>query len=83
MAPTPLSVVCFRALFPGEDDTGHDRLNDEMVEAVNATGEIFVAPTKLRGRTAIRLAVGNIRTQERHVRRAWELLREAAAARRG
>ena len=82
MAPTPLSVVCFRALFPGEDAAGHDRLNDEMVEAANATGEIFVAPTKLRGRTAIRLAVGNIRTEERHVRRAWELLREAAAARR-
>jgi aromatic-L-amino-acid decarboxylase len=82
MAPTPLSVVCFRALFPGEDDTGHDRLNDEVVEAVNATGEVFLSATKLRGRTALRLAVGNIRTEERHVRRAWELLAEAAARRR-
>jgi len=82
MAPTPLSVVCFRALFPDHDDEGHDRLNDEVVEAVNATGEVFLSPTKLRGRTALRLAVGNIRTEERHVRRAWELLSEAAAARR-
>jgi glutamate/tyrosine decarboxylase-like PLP-dependent enzyme len=83
MAPTPLSVVCFRALFPGADGEGHDRLNDEVVEAVNATGEVFLSPTKLRGRTCLRLAVGNIRTEERHVRRAWELLREAAATRRG
>jgi aromatic-L-amino-acid decarboxylase len=82
MAPTPLSVVCFRAVFPGEDDAGHDRLNDELVEAVNASGETFLSATKLRGRTALRLAVGNIRTEERHVRRAWELLQEAAAARR-
>ena len=82
MAPTPLSVVCFRALFPGEDEDGHDRLNDEVVEAVNATGEVFLSPTKLRGRTALRLAVGNIRTEERHVARAFELLRDAAAARR-
>jgi hypothetical protein len=27
----------------------------------------------------LRLAIGNIRTEERHVRRAWALLREAAA----
>jgi aromatic-L-amino-acid decarboxylase len=83
MAPTPLSVVCFRALFPGHDDAEHDRLNDEVVEAVNATGDVFLSATKLRGRTALRLAVGNIRTEERHIRRAWELLGEAAATRRG
>ncbi len=82
-APTPLSVVCFRALFPGRGDADHDRLNDEVVEAVNASGEVFLSPTKLRGRTSLRLAVGNIRTEERHVRRAWELLGEAAEARRG
>jgi len=54
-----------------------------MLEAVNATGEVFLSSTKLRERTALRLAVGNIRTQQRHVRRAWDLLREAAALRRG
>jgi aromatic-L-amino-acid decarboxylase len=82
MAPTPLSVVCFRALFPGRDDADHDRLNDEVVEAVNTSGEAFLSATKLRDRTALRLAVGNIRTEERHVRRAWDLLTEAAAQRR-
>jgi aromatic-L-amino-acid decarboxylase len=82
MAPTPLSVVCFRALFPGRDEVEHNRLNDELVEAVNATGEVFLSATKLRGRTALRLAVGNLRTEERHVRRAWTLLSEAAAHQR-
>jgi aromatic-L-amino-acid decarboxylase len=83
MAPTPLSVVCFRALFPGRNEAEHDRLNDEVVEAINASGEVFLSSTRLRGRTAVRLAVGNIRTEERHVRRAWELLIDAAAARGG
>jgi hypothetical protein len=32
----------------------------------------------LRGRYAIRLAIGNIRTEERHVQRAWEILRAEA-----
>jgi hypothetical protein len=32
----------------------------------------------LGGRYAIRLAIGNIRTEERHVQRAWEILRAEA-----
>jgi aromatic-L-amino-acid decarboxylase len=82
-APVPMSTVCFRALFPGRSDDDADRLNSELAEAVNATGEAFLSPTRLRGRAVLRLAIGNIRTTERLVARAWELLRAAAAERRG
>jgi aromatic-L-amino-acid decarboxylase len=82
-APSPFSLVCFRARFPGRSPEEEDRLNEEVVEAVNATGEAFLSPTRLRARTILRLAIGNIRTEERHVRRAFDLLRDAAAARRG
>ncbi len=81
-APSPFSLVCFRARFPGHTPEEEDQRNDAVVEAVNATGEMFISSTRLRGRTVLRLAIGNIRTEERHVRRAWDLLREAAAARR-
>jgi aromatic-L-amino-acid decarboxylase len=77
-APSPLSVVCFRLRFPGVDAVEADRRNEAVVERVNATGEAFLAPTKLDGRTTLRLAVGNVHTEERHVRRAYELLRAAA-----
>jgi aromatic-L-amino-acid decarboxylase len=82
VAPSRFSLVCFRARFHGRSPGDEDTLNEAVVEAVNATGEAFLAPTKLRGRTIIRFAIGNIRTEERHVRRAFDLLREAAAARR-
>lgn len=82
-APSPFSLVCFRARFPGRTAEEEDRFNEEVVDAVNATGEAFLAPTRLRGRTVLRLAIGNIRTEERHVRRAFDLIRDAAAARRG
>src|SRR5204862_5503589 len=49
-APRPFSVVCFRL-------RGSDAANDELVERVNRSGEIFISPTKLRGRTVLRLAV--------------------------
>ena len=46
------------------------------MNAANATGEIFLSHTKLNGVFTLRLAVGNIRTTEAHVRRAWGLLNE-------
>src|SRR5262245_16303622 len=77
-APPPLSVVCFRARFPGCSAEERDRRNQALMDAVNATGEAYLSHTRLGERTILRLAIGNIRTEERHVRRAWDLLRDAA-----
>jgi len=79
-APSPLSVVCFRARFAGVSDAELDRRNEAVMERVNATGDAYLSHTRLAGRTVLRLAVGNIRTEERHVRRAYDRLREAALA---
>jgi aromatic-L-amino-acid decarboxylase len=76
LAPVPFSVVCFRSI-PAElrgDETALDSHNASLLEAVNRTGEIFVSHTRLNGRYAIRLAVGNLHTTEKHVARAWSLL---------
>jgi aromatic-L-amino-acid decarboxylase len=40
---------------------------------------VFLSHTKLDGRFTIRLAVGHLKTTERHVQRAWDLLREHLA----
>jgi aromatic-L-amino-acid decarboxylase len=69
VAPHPFSTVCFR-------HTASD--NFELVRAATATGEVFVAATRLRGQDAIRIAIGNARTVEDDVRRAWEVLRSCA-----
>lgn len=75
MAPTPFSTVCFRAHPPRlDDETELDQLNEALLNAVNATGEIFISHTKLHGCYILRLAIGNIRSDEYRVRRAWELL---------
>jgi len=80
LEPVPFSTVCFRFLPPGATATETDLRNEEILAAVNASGEAFLSHTRLRGRYTLRLAIGNIRTTERHVRRAWELLTEAAEA---
>jgi aromatic-L-amino-acid decarboxylase len=80
LAPHPLSVVCFRHAPPGLDDDALDAHNLALVDAVNATGEAFFSTSKLRGRVAIRIAIGNERTTLDDVAAGWRLLREAAAA---
>ncbi len=87
LAPTPLSVVCFRAR-PAplgersgvEGEAALNEFNARLLERVNATGAIYLSHTKLRGRYTLRLAVGNLRTTERHVARAWELIQRETAA---
>jgi aromatic-L-amino-acid decarboxylase len=78
-APAPFSLVCFRHVPAGLSPEEVDAHNERVMAAVNATGEAYLSHTRLRGRTSLRLAVGNLRTTEAHVRRAWELLKGAAA----
>lgn len=80
LAPVPFSVVCFRARPAATmSEVELDAFNERLMAAVNATGEIFISHTRINGVLALRLAIGNLRTQERHVARAWELLREHTA----
>jgi aromatic-L-amino-acid/L-tryptophan decarboxylase len=77
VAPSPLSVVCFRARFPGREADEADRLSQAVMDEVNATGEAYLSHTRLQGRTVLRIAIGNLQTRERHLRRAFELLQQA------
>jgi aromatic-L-amino-acid decarboxylase len=79
MAPAPFSVVCFRARLARLPPAEQDAANQRLMDAVNASGEAYMSHTRLRGRMTLRLAVGNLRTEERHVRRAWELIQQEAA----
>jgi aromatic-L-amino-acid decarboxylase len=69
-APRRFSVVCFRR-------NASDDENEALLERVNRTGEIFISHTRLDGRYVLRLAIGNARTTEDDVRRAWDVLRQA------
>jgi aromatic-L-amino-acid/L-tryptophan decarboxylase len=78
MAPVPFALVCFRYAPRGSSDAECDRRNEAIMHAVNASGDVFLSHTKLDGRFTLRLAIGNLRTEERHVALAWQRLREAA-----
>ncbi|MCG8605383.1 pyridoxal-dependent decarboxylase, partial [bacterium] len=77
MAPVAFSLVCFRARPENiHDPDALDRFNEEFLEAINSTRDLFLSHTKLNGSFVLRFAVGNIRTEERHVLRAWDIISE-------
>jgi aromatic-L-amino-acid decarboxylase len=72
-APAPLNLVCFR-------HKAGDEANRKLLENLNQTGALFLTHTVLEGKYTLRLCVGQNNTEEQHVRRAWELIRELAKA---
>jgi aromatic-L-amino-acid/L-tryptophan decarboxylase len=80
LAPVPFSVVCFRWNPHGRSlsDAELDACNESLVERINRSGEIFFSHTRLKGRLALRIAVGHLRTDESHLHHAWELLKRDA-----
>jgi aromatic-L-amino-acid decarboxylase len=83
-APVSMGVVCFR--FVGSRSATAatadkiDILNSKIVERINASGTGYITQTKLRGRTVMRIGLGNILTTEEHLRNVWELIQNAAGA---
>jgi aromatic-L-amino-acid decarboxylase len=74
-APVVMGVVCSR--LKNAEDKAADQRNSEVVAKINASGKAYLTQTKLRGRTVMRLGLGNILTTEEHVRRVWEMIRGA------
>lgn len=78
VAAVPFGLVVFRFSRPDVPETRIDAVNLRLLEQVNSGGETFLSHTRVGGRIALRLAVGNLRTREEQLARSWELLREAA-----
>jgi aromatic-L-amino-acid decarboxylase len=81
-APVSMGVVCFRFVGgPPSATTATtsekiDQLNSEIVEKINASGRAYLTQTKLRGQTVMRIGLGNVLTTEKHLRDAWDMIRE-------
>jgi aromatic-L-amino-acid decarboxylase len=48
------------------------------LEQVNRSGQLYLTHTKLNDKYTLRFCVGQTRTEERHVHRAWQLIQETA-----
>ena len=75
-APQMFSLVCFRYAPLGTSPEQADALNQRILEQVNASGRVYLSHTRLHGRFVLRLSIGNVRTERKHVAEAWALLKK-------
>src|SRR6476661_8220832 len=70
-APAPLNLVCFR-------HKGDDEMNQQLMDRLNRSGDLYLTHTRLDGRMALRFCVGQTNTESRHVAQAWKRIQEEA-----
>ncbi|MEO7823678.1 MAG: pyridoxal-dependent decarboxylase [Gemmatimonadaceae bacterium] len=80
MADAQFSTVVFRHRPPGMDAGALDAHNSGLLERLNASRQIYLSHTRVRGSYALRIAIGNIHTTEAHVRRALEIVKTTASS---
>jgi aromatic-L-amino-acid decarboxylase len=76
-AQPSMGVICFRFIESNEKQL--DQLNSDIVEKINASGRAYLTQTKLRGRTVMRIGLGNVLTTEEHLRKGWKLIKDTAS----
>ncbi len=76
LAPHPLNLVCFRHRLG-------DGFTRGLLERLNAGGRMYLSHTSLCGRYAIRMCVGQTKTQRHHVMAAWRDITSTAESMSG
>jgi len=81
LAPVQVNTICFR-IRPCDRKMSEeelDGLNKRIMEEINREGKIYMTHTRLGGRFALRISIGQTYTRGHHVENAWRLIRETAA----
>ncbi|WP_245679469.1 aminotransferase class I/II-fold pyridoxal phosphate-dependent enzyme [Actinomadura hibisca] len=74
----PFGLVCFRPRWAGLPGEEADAATLALMERLNASGDLYLTHTRVGGRVVMRMAIGGPATGERHVRAAWDRIREEA-----
>jgi aromatic-L-amino-acid decarboxylase len=77
--PQHLNVVCFRYQ-PGQISNAEElnQLNQKLMHKLNESGEIYITHTKVKGLVTLRMVIAQTYVQEKHVAKAWELIKKTA-----
>ena len=71
-APATLNLVCLRL-------RSGDAENQQLMDRLNASGDLYLTHTKLDGKFTLRMCIGQTNTEARHVERAWERIQQETA----
>ncbi len=80
LAPRTLNLICFRYHPRGLDDEAQlNALNEKLLNALNASGKLFLTHTKIDGKYTLRMVTGQTYLKKEHVQQAWERIQQTAS----
>jgi aromatic-L-amino-acid decarboxylase len=79
VTPRTLNLLCFRFKPENIDDPDQlNRLNEQLLQKINATGKIYITHTKLNGTYTLRMVIAQTNVNAFHVDNALKLIQETA-----
>jgi len=81
LAPVPLQTLCVRHEPEGLSGEALDRHTLGWAERINRSGDAYLTPAQLDGRWMVRVSIGAIPTERRHVEALWAALQREVAER--
>lgn len=77
--PQHLGLVCFRyAPDNVKGEKALNALNQQLMNALNDTGRIYLTHTKVGGLVTLRMVIGQTSVTRDHVMHAWDLVKQVA-----
>ncbi len=77
LAPVPLQTVCVRHEPPGVSGEALDRHTLAWCESLNRSGAAWLTPAVLDGRWIVRVSIGALTTERKHVEELWAAMQGA------
>jgi len=78
LAPTVISVVCFRYNPGGIEEDKLNIINEKLNHVLNDSGKLYLTHTVLNGRYTLRMVTAQTNVTELHVHSAWEQIKNTA-----
>lgn len=76
IVPLNFNMICFRYKLDGFTESQLNELNEHLINKINASGEMYLTHTKIKGKYTLRMVIGQTYVQQKHVDKAWELIQK-------
>ena len=78
LVPPNFNMICFRYYKGQVSDQQLNVLNEKLLNELNDSGEAYLTHTKINGKYALRLVIGQTYVEQRHVDKTWNSLKRLA-----
>jgi len=76
LAPVALQTLCVVHRPSTVPEVGLDDYTQQWCESINASGKAMLTPAMVAGQWMVRISIGVIATERRHVEQLWQTMQE-------